>query len=105
MNCTRCRSYAINHHLHGRDGSDGDLCDVCYWRKRAESSGWHKADEQMPEANKPVLVLYLSALWKNPTMAVAINFDGTGIFRCLQGGSEISRVTHWMPLPEPPEKQ
>ena len=30
-----CGSYAINHNCHGRDGSDGDLCDVCYWRKRA----------------------------------------------------------------------
>jgi hypothetical protein len=35
-NCERCGSYAINHHCHGRDGSDPDLCDVCYWRKRAE---------------------------------------------------------------------
>ena len=33
--CEECGSYAINHHCHGRDGSDGDLCDVCYWRKRA----------------------------------------------------------------------
>jgi len=33
--CTICGSYAINHKLHGRDGSDEDLCDVCYWRKRA----------------------------------------------------------------------
>jgi hypothetical protein len=31
-----CGSYAINHHSHGRDGSDADLCDVCYWRTRAE---------------------------------------------------------------------
>jgi hypothetical protein len=23
--------------MHGRDGSDPDLCDVCYWRKRAET--------------------------------------------------------------------
>lgn len=38
MSCTRCGSSAINHHSHGRDGSDGDLCDVCYWRKRAESN-------------------------------------------------------------------
>jgi hypothetical protein len=30
-NCERCGSYAINHHCHGRDGSDPDLCDVCYW--------------------------------------------------------------------------
>lgn len=36
MNCRVCGSFAINHFLHGRDGSDGDLCDVCYWRKRAE---------------------------------------------------------------------
>ena len=38
MRCERCGSYAINHHHHGRDGSDPNLCDVCYWRKRAESS-------------------------------------------------------------------
>ena len=36
--CTRCRSYAINPRAHGRDGSDPDLCDVCYWRKRAEAA-------------------------------------------------------------------
>lgn len=35
MRCT-CGSYAINHTSHGRDGSDGDKCDVCYWRSRAE---------------------------------------------------------------------
>ena len=35
--CKRCGSYAINHHKHGRDGSDDELCDVCYWRKRAET--------------------------------------------------------------------
>lgn len=33
--CTECGSYAINHHCHGRDGSDPELCDVCYWRVRA----------------------------------------------------------------------
>lgn len=33
--CVECGSYAINHHCHGRDGNDPELCDVCYWRKRA----------------------------------------------------------------------
>lgn len=33
-----CGSAAINHHRHGRDGSDPDLCDVCYWRKRADDA-------------------------------------------------------------------
>ena len=32
--CSRCGSFAINHHLHGRDKDHRDLCDVCYWRKR-----------------------------------------------------------------------
>lgn len=36
MKCKRCYSCDINHLCHGRDGSDQDLCDVCYWRQRAE---------------------------------------------------------------------
>lgn len=35
-NCQICKSYAINHDSHGRDGTDENLCDVCYWRKRAQ---------------------------------------------------------------------
>lgn len=34
--CTRCGSFAINPGRHGRDDSDLDLCDVCFWRRRAE---------------------------------------------------------------------
>lgn len=34
--CARCGSYAFNSRLHGRDDTDTHLCDVCYWRKRAE---------------------------------------------------------------------
>lgn len=37
--CRRCNSFAINDHTHGREtGVDLDLCDVCYWRKRAEEA-------------------------------------------------------------------
>lgn len=37
MKCTRCGSYAINDHLHGRKKGDRtDLCDVCYWRNKEE---------------------------------------------------------------------
>jgi hypothetical protein len=36
--CARCRSCAINPKAHGREpGVDLDLCDVCYWRKQAET--------------------------------------------------------------------
>ena len=44
--CENCGSYAINHHAHGRDGSDGHLCDVCYWRRRAEQ---HVAREPLTD--------------------------------------------------------
>lgn len=38
--CVVCGSYAINEHLHGRKNkSDSNLCDVCYWRKRAYKIG------------------------------------------------------------------
>ena len=37
MKCNQCGSHAINDNLHGRQrGIDLDLCDVCYWRFRAE---------------------------------------------------------------------
>jgi len=41
--CKRCYSYAVNHHCRGRYGSDPDLCDVRYWRKRAEACGTPEA--------------------------------------------------------------
>jgi hypothetical protein len=38
MKCTRCPSYAINPNCDevGRDRTRLDLCDVCWWRNRAE---------------------------------------------------------------------
>ncbi len=49
MKRCKCGSYAINEDSHGRaPGVDTDLCDVCYWRTRANS---HQAqiDELMLE--------------------------------------------------------
>jgi len=44
--CKRCGSFAINQHMHGREkGIDLDLCDVCYWRKRAEEIKKEEDDE------------------------------------------------------------
>jgi len=30
-----CGSFAINHNMHGRDGTHRDLCDVCFWKNKA----------------------------------------------------------------------
>lgn len=52
MKCN-CGSYAINPHLHGRDDTDLDLCDVCYWRKRAEKRNLNAIpEEKMDEAKE-----------------------------------------------------
>jgi len=37
MKC-ECGSFAINPNMNGRDDSDLDLCDVCYWKKRAKGA-------------------------------------------------------------------
>jgi len=36
--CKNCGSCAINHNHYGRDGTDPNLCDACYWRTKAERS-------------------------------------------------------------------
>ena len=53
--CIRCRSYAINPRLHGRDDTDLDLCDVCYWRARAESNDTLRAQLEAAEAEMEAL--------------------------------------------------
>lgn len=55
--CSECGSFAINHHCHGRDGSDGHLCDVCYWRTRAERTQTELAAPEMLAALEAVLAV------------------------------------------------
>ncbi len=39
MKQCKCGSYAINPHLHGRQPDlFTEMCDVCYWRYKAESA-------------------------------------------------------------------
>lgn len=45
VQCKTCGSFAINPAQHGRQPGVGpDLCDVCFWRSRAEQAlfqAWH----------------------------------------------------------------
>ena len=47
MTCKNCGSLAINHHAHGRDGSEKKLCDVCYWRTKAQQQKLEAIDERL----------------------------------------------------------
>lgn len=67
--CKNCGSYAINNHLHGRDGSKRDLCDVCFWRDKADSQGLVLAtlcdmvlSEDAPKRDNETLVRAVRAL-------------------------------------------
>jgi hypothetical protein len=55
--CKRCGSFAINPNLHGRDDTDLDLCDVCYWRKRAEEAAKiiQSLDERLEDKFKSLI--------------------------------------------------
>ena len=46
MKSCKCGSYAINPGQHGRDDTDLDLCDVCFWRKRATTSAQDREDAE-----------------------------------------------------------
>lgn len=59
MKCTRCPSHAINPHLHGRDSTRPDLCDVCWWRNKAEKI--EAAGDKLAKRHLLVVVTYPQA--------------------------------------------
>lgn len=61
--CNQCGSYAINHHHHGRDGSDPDLCDVCYWHTRHDQLQAELA-EVKAELSLALKVPSIAAKWQ-----------------------------------------
>ena len=55
-----------------------------------ERTRWIPVSEQLPKKNQPVLIT-----------------DGktVGLTLFYQSPKDFARVTHWMPLPEPPEQE
>jgi hypothetical protein len=92
--CTRCRSGAINPSDHGRtEGADLDLCDVCYWRKRAESASWPNP-RPISEARETEILGYCPDIgWRR--------LSRIGRRWGLTGAEHIAdyEPTHFLPLP------
>ena len=66
---------------------------------------WIPCSERLPEVDTDVIVFYSS--WRDKTIQVAhLNYDKL-TFELSDGEYHFpaSAVTHWMPLPEPPEKE
>lgn len=103
--CKQCGSQAINHQYHGRDSSDPDLCDVCYWRKRAESP-WMPI-ETAPK-DRTVVDIWRDK-WGGERLADMRFVDlgkGNVFYEPDDGGAGCVRdATHWMHPPKPPESK
>jgi len=90
ISCKRCFSYAINHHSHGRDGTEKELCDVCYWRQLAEI---RLAYLQLLEKNVDILkprIKQLEQALESITKQVPAQ-DGGGFF-CLRFDGEGNEI-------------
>ena len=104
--CKECGSMAINHHLYSRDGSDPDLCDVDYWKKRAFV--WKPIDSGLPIDPKIVknydAIEVVVAL--DPGEVCSATYSCGNVVNEWHQFSALVQgvITHWAPLPEPPHE-
>lgn len=61
---------------------------------------WMKCSERLPEVNDRIELL----AWSGEYYWVALH-EKYGGFYCSINGLLIDGVTHWMPLPDPPEEE
>lgn len=92
--CRICPSYAINPSHHGRDETDQDLCDVCYWRTRAPQ--WQPIESAPLDTD---ILVFLMDEHLGPMFRVVFN-SCSGEW---SDGLDVYSPTHWQPLPAPPE--
>ena len=93
--CTVCGSHAINPGQSGRDAtSDLDLCDVCYWRKRAESAVWPKPRpiREAPKNGTEIQGFEPDIGWR----VVAWTFNA---WRLCGAEEHTYNPTHFLPMP------
>lgn len=69
--------------------------------------GWMNIKEKLPEFNKFILVYCPDRPHKKCDVGILKKIDvkGTHFQTRLDDSKSIDNVTHWMPLPEPPEEE
>ena len=70
--------------------------------KRKQKDNWISVKDRLPNEKGIYLVTYHSYYWGNVMPEILI---GTDTFRgkTTWAKNKYQRVTHWMPLPEPPK--
>ena len=76
--------------------------DVCYYLERVPK--WIPVTERLPEAPGEYMVAYHPCYWDRGKDEIKVGLDS---FRGKTSWAKkkYQRVTHWMPLPEPPKEK
>jgi hypothetical protein len=90
----------------GCDPCPGTVAEALYLEGYRKQSGWVSVDERLPEADVRCLVWAKNVLWRikfawyyEPTKKWYVNIAGDIKDEVKDG----VMITHWMPIPEPPE--
>lgn len=93
--CRECACTKVCEYFENENGKNLDeLCPLCNWEKYfVPKREWMSVDERLPERNGR----YLTHCKIENQSLVCI------LYYCKIGGFNEGTVTHWMPLPQPPE--
>ena len=69
-----------------------------------DKNGWIKCSERMPEESVCVLVKTVTTRNKTPAQIAVSRLRGNVKFATRGAPIAVSIVTHWQPLPDPPEE-
>ena len=84
------------------DIEDGDWqtcvnCDLPY--KHIRKSKWISVEDRMPDRHEDIIFYAKGAAWRYRFGWI----DSYDEFYCTTRGERVENVTHWQPLPDPPE--